>query len=77
MKHVLVIFLAINDSCLVYDGKLVVDKDFLTNDPTIRAAGSLTKFARHYHAELWYVPEMAESQCSTQSLYIEPDSPPA
>lgn len=44
---------AINDSCLVYDGKLVVDKDFLTNDPVIRAAGSLTKFARRYHSESW------------------------
>ncbi|CAB3977510.1 Cilia- and flagella-associated 61, partial [Paramuricea clavata] len=44
---------AINDSCLVYDGKLVVDKEFLTNDPAIRAAGPLTKFARRYHSESW------------------------
>jgi hypothetical protein len=44
---------AINDSCLVYDGKIVVDKEFFTNDPVIRAAGPLTKFARRYHSESW------------------------
>lgn len=46
-------FKAINDSCLVFDGKLVVDADFHTNDPSIRAAGSLTKFQRRYHAQSW------------------------
>ena len=46
---------AINDSCLVFDGKLVVDADFHTNDPCIRAAGSLTKFQRRYHAQSWLV----------------------
>ncbi|XP_046859906.1 cilia- and flagella-associated protein 61-like [Xenia sp. Carnegie-2017] len=46
-------FKAINDSCLVYDGKLVVDGDFYTNDPAIRAAGSLTKFSRRYYVDSW------------------------
>ncbi|KAK3713004.1 hypothetical protein QZH41_014115 [Actinostola sp. cb2023] len=46
-------FKAINDSCLVYDGKLVVDANFHTNDPFIRAAGPLTKYQRRYHAESW------------------------
>ncbi|CAH3017155.1 unnamed protein product [Porites evermanni] len=46
-------FKAINDSCLVFDGKLVIDSDFHTNDPCIRAAGPLTKFQRRYHAESW------------------------
>ena len=47
--------LAINDSCLVFDGRLVIDADFHTNDPCIRAAGPLTKFQRRYHAESWQV----------------------
>lgn len=46
-------FKAINDSCLVFDGRLVIDADFHTNDPCIRAAGPLTKFQRRYHAESW------------------------
>ena len=44
---------AINDACLVYDGKLVIDAYFHTNDASIRAAGPLTKFQRKYHAEKW------------------------
>ncbi|XP_053397247.1 cilia- and flagella-associated protein 61-like [Mercenaria mercenaria] len=46
-------FKAINDACLVYDGKLVIDAYFHTNDVSIRGAGSLTKFQRKYQAEKW------------------------
>ncbi|KAL5009389.1 hypothetical protein ScPMuIL_014970, partial [Solemya velum] len=46
-------FEAINDSCLVYDGKLVIDAMFHTNDISVRGAGTLTKFKRRYHAEQW------------------------
>ncbi|KAI1897390.1 hypothetical protein AGOR_G00082810 [Albula goreensis] len=46
-------FKSINDACLVYDGRLVIDSKFHTNDSTIRAAGPLTKFARSYHADQW------------------------
>ncbi|KAG9347391.1 hypothetical protein JZ751_004958, partial [Albula glossodonta] len=46
-------FKSINDACLVYDGRLVIDSNFHTNDSTIRAAGPLTKFARSYHADQW------------------------
>ncbi|KAK7506894.1 hypothetical protein BaRGS_00001745 [Batillaria attramentaria] len=46
-------FKAINDSYLVYDGKLVIDATFHTNDVTIRGAGPLTKFQRRYHADRW------------------------
>ncbi|MBN3301766.1 CFA61 protein, partial [Amia calva] len=46
-------FKAVNDACLVYDGKLVIDTAFHTNDPVVRAAGPLTKFARRYHADEW------------------------
>ncbi|XP_038072321.1 cilia- and flagella-associated protein 61-like [Patiria miniata] len=46
-------FRAINDSCLVFDGKLVIDANFHTNDLSIRGAGPLTKFQRKYHADQW------------------------
>ncbi|CAB1342749.1 unnamed protein product, partial [Coregonus sp. 'balchen'] len=46
-------FKTINDACLVYDGRLVIDTTFHTNDSTIRAAGPLTKFSRRYHADQW------------------------
>ena len=44
---------AVNDACLVYDGRLVIDANFHTNDVSIRAAGPLTKFQRSYHADQW------------------------
>ncbi|XP_074649430.1 cilia- and flagella-associated protein 61-like [Tubulanus polymorphus] len=46
-------FKAINDSCLVFDGKLVIDSSFHTNDVSIRGAGTFTKFQRKYHADQW------------------------
>ena len=45
--------LAINDSCLVFDGKLVIDSKFHTNDLQIRAAGPLTKYALRYYTKNW------------------------
>lgn len=45
--------LATNKACLVYDGKLVIDANFHTNDVAIRAAGPVTKFARKYYADHW------------------------
>ncbi|XP_012512673.1 PREDICTED: cilia- and flagella-associated protein 61 [Propithecus coquereli] len=46
-------FKALNDACLVYDGRLVIDTSFHTNDTAIRAAGSLTKFSNRYYANDW------------------------
>lgn len=46
-------FKALNDSCLVYDGRLVIDANFHTNDIAIRAAGSLTKFSNRYYSNEW------------------------
>ncbi|XP_010071854.1 PREDICTED: uncharacterized protein C20orf26-like, partial [Pterocles gutturalis] len=46
-------FKAINDACLVFDGRLVIDMEFCTNDVSIRAAGPLTKYSRRYYAEEW------------------------
>jgi len=44
-----VTFRMFNDACLVTDSKLVIDNKFRTNDANIFAAGSCTKYARHYH----------------------------
>jgi len=41
-----------NHACLVYDGRLVIDAKFHTNDVSIRAAGPLTKFQRRYYTKL-------------------------
>ncbi|KAM4833005.1 cilia- and flagella-associated protein 61 [Urocitellus parryii] len=46
-------FKALNDACLVYDGRLVIDTNFHTNDVAIRAAGSLTKFSNRYYSNEW------------------------
>lgn len=56
-------FRAINDACLVFDGRLVVDSSFHTNDPSIYAAGPMTKYSRRYHAEEW-------SHCCFQSKEV-------
>lgn len=44
-------FSAVNDACLVFDGRLVIDAAFHTNDICVRAAGPLTKFQRRYYAD--------------------------
>lgn len=41
-------FKAINDSSLVFDGRLVIDKYYRTQDPFIYAAGSITKYSSKY-----------------------------
>ncbi|XP_034179175.2 cilia- and flagella-associated protein 61 isoform X2 [Osmia lignaria lignaria] len=47
------IFLAICRAGLVFDGQLVIDPEFKTNDPSIFAAGTMTKYRRKYYAESW------------------------
>jgi hypothetical protein len=39
---------ALNDNALVYDGRLVINALFQSNDPAVMAAGSVTKFSRRY-----------------------------
>jgi thioredoxin reductase len=41
------LFECINGASLVYDGRLVVDGSFRTNDPSIYAAGTIARFTRN------------------------------
>jgi len=42
-----------NQSSLVFDGRLVIDEHNRTNDSLIYAGGSLTKFKRGYYRDDW------------------------
>ena len=42
------VFSSLNDSGIVYDGRIVVDGAFRTNDPNIYAAGTVAKLSRRY-----------------------------
>ena len=44
-------FDALNGNSLVYDGRLVIDTHFCTNDKSIYAAGVVTKFSRRYKSK--------------------------
>ncbi|XP_070155568.1 cilia- and flagella-associated protein 61 [Polyergus mexicanus] len=46
-------FLAFSRAGLVFDGLLVIDTEFRTNDPFIFAAGTMTKYSRKFHFESW------------------------
>ncbi|KAF0692912.1 Aste57867_16060 [Aphanomyces stellatus] len=46
-------FRAINESGLVYDGRLVVNARFQTSDPCIYAGGSLCRFSRRFPTALY------------------------
>jgi len=52
LSRSLICAVAINRACLVYDGRLVIDSSFHTNDASVRAAGPLTKYQRKYYSEL-------------------------
>ncbi|CAL8069000.1 unnamed protein product [Calicophoron daubneyi] len=55
------LFNAVNNACLVFDARVVVDINFHTNDPAIRAAGPVTKLQRIYYNDQWR-HELANSQ---------------
>jgi hypothetical protein len=44
------VFKSIHDNGLVYNGRLIVDRNFQTTDPSIFAAGSLCEFSNRYKA---------------------------
>ncbi|NXR80223.1 CFA61 protein, partial [Pycnonotus jocosus] len=59
-------FKAINDACLVFDGRVVIDAKFHTNDASIRAAGPLTKFSRRYFRD-----ELTHSNFNSKEIGFE------
>ncbi|XP_056423611.1 cilia- and flagella-associated protein 61 isoform X2 [Hyla sarda] len=59
-------FKAMNSACLVYDGRLVIDTTFHTNDSSIRAAGPLTKYSSKY-----YVNEWSHSNFSSKEIGVQ------
>ncbi|XP_043668706.1 cilia- and flagella-associated protein 61-like [Vespula pensylvanica] len=46
-------FLAICRAGLVFDGRVVIDPQFRTNDPFVFAAGSITKYSRKFQAKFF------------------------
>ena len=61
---------AVNDACLVFDHRLVVDLDHNTNDRHILAAGPLTKFSRSLYADDWSEYEEQRACCIYESPHI-------
>jgi hypothetical protein len=47
-------FQAINESGLVFDGRLVVNNRFQTCDPSIYGGGALTRFSRRHRYAIWH-----------------------
>ncbi|KYN10877.1 Uncharacterized protein C20orf26 like protein [Trachymyrmex cornetzi] len=46
-------FLAFCRAGLIFDGSLVIDPEYRTNDPFIFAAGTVTKYSRKFYADVW------------------------
>ena len=67
-------FSAINDACLVYDGRLVIDAAFHTNDVSIRGAGPLSKYQRSYHADQWSHANFNSKEVGIQVRLFDDDS---
>ncbi|NWR44110.1 CFA61 protein, partial [Regulus satrapa] len=59
-------FKAVSDACLVFDGRVVIDAKFHTNDASIRAAGPLTKFSRRYFRD-----ELTHSNFNSKEVGFE------
>eukprot|EP00912_Choanoflagellata_sp_UC4_P001492 UC4_evm2s940 len=60
-------FMAVNDSCLVFDRRLVINAGFQTNDKCIYAAGPFTKYSRRVYATDMQ-PEIYNSKENGQKL---------
>lgn len=70
------IFSAINNTGLVYDGRLVVDSFFRTTDKNIFAAGTIAKWSRRYRhgGRMELYNSLEAGYCLAQSLlyFIDP-----
>jgi hypothetical protein len=60
------IFAAVNDCGIVYDGGIVVNKDFCTVDPSIYAVGDFSRYSRIYSKE----PQHKSNNCYEMGLYV-------
>ncbi|KAL0278430.1 UNVERIFIED_CONTAM: hypothetical protein PYX00_000254 [Menopon gallinae] len=70
-------FHACNKAGLVYDGRLIIDKDFQTNDEHIFAAGPFTKYSRRYYApgrnhQFYNSVEIGEKLAELVQMEIDP-----
>ncbi|KAL5271061.1 hypothetical protein ACHWQZ_G001647 [Mnemiopsis leidyi] len=74
-------FGGINNSCLVFDGRLVIDTECHTNDPVIYAAGPLTKYKRAFYCDefthdIYCSKEIGERLASVILPIFDPSFPP-
>jgi hypothetical protein len=73
-----VLFSALNDQSLVFDGRLVVNAGFQTNDPAILAGGDLVKFSRRMqdtrNLELFNLREMGSRLADALLVDLDPDA---
>lgn len=56
-------FKAINKAHLLFDGRLIIDSTYHTNDSKIHAAGPLTKLSRCFYADQW-----SHSYCNSKEV---------
>lgn len=56
------LFQCIDDASLVYDGRLVVNEKFQTNDPRIFSSGTMAKFSRNA------APELRMENCNSREV---------
>ncbi|KAI8904485.1 hypothetical protein EDD86DRAFT_271972 [Gorgonomyces haynaldii] len=73
------IFRTLNDACLVFDGGLVINKFFQTNDTRVFGAGGITKYSSHYQTQ-WQQSknddrEIGESLAETLLPFFDPTQP--
>lgn len=72
------LFMALNDESLVFDGRLVVDAAFKTNDPKILAGGDLVKFARRIqdsrNMDLYNLREMGKMLAQALLVELDPEA---
>jgi len=60
------VFTAVNDCGIVYDGGIIVDKDFRTVDPSIYAVGDFSRFSRIHASE----PVHCENSSREMGFYV-------
>jgi flagellar biosynthesis GTPase FlhF len=73
------VFFALNSNSIVFDGRVIVDHQFRTNDSCIYAGGNFVKFSRKYRQSRMLTEFSSRelgrvlAKCVLQGLHIEPD----